>query len=101
MSTEIRPLYPVFQEAEPLPKRPSEDEFLAAQALGTGYATEFITVAEAAKIMAVSEMTVYRRLRSGVVKGTKIGRRYQVHEPSLREAMRPRDLSSEYKEQSR
>lgn len=113
--TQFRPLYPEFQAAEGALADPT---VLVNQSVDPdgGYhehevelkhvdggvrahlerlSSEYITPDEAARLLGVSRMTVYRRLKSGVLLGTKIGRRTLVHAPSLRAQMEPRDLSEE------
>lgn len=41
--------------------------------------TQFLTVAEVAKVMRVSKMTVYRLVHSGELHAVRVGRSFRVH----------------------
>ncbi|MBI3956617.1 MAG: excisionase family DNA-binding protein [Candidatus Kerfeldbacteria bacterium] len=41
-------------------------------------ATKFVSTTEAAKLMGVSRITVFKKIQSGVIKATKIGRNYAI-----------------------
>jgi excisionase family DNA binding protein len=44
---------------------------------------KFLTVAEAAAVMRVSKMTVYRLIRSGELEALRIGRSFRVPEQAV------------------
>ncbi|MFF0489621.1 helix-turn-helix domain-containing protein [Nocardia sp. NPDC003482] len=44
-----------------------------------GGGTQFLTVAEVAKLMRVSKMTVYRLVHSGELPAVRVGRSFRVH----------------------
>ncbi len=44
---------------------------------------DFLTVGEVARLMRVSNMTVYRLIRSGALKAVRVGNRYRVRESDV------------------
>lgn len=46
-------------------------------------ASEFLTVSEVARLMRVSNMTVYRLIRSGSLRAVRVGNRYRVKESDV------------------
>jgi excisionase family DNA binding protein len=56
----------------------------AGRATGNG-AVQFLTVAEVAKIMRVSKMTVYRLVHSGELPAVRVGKSFRVPEQSVHE----------------
>ncbi|WP_117208374.1 helix-turn-helix domain-containing protein [Allorhizocola rhizosphaerae] len=48
----------------------------------------FLTVAEVAKLMRVSKMTVYRLVHSGELTAVRVGRSFRVPEQAVREYLR-------------
>jgi len=46
-------------------------------------ALDFLTVGEVARLMRVSNMTVYRLIRSGALKAVRVGNRYRVREADV------------------
>ncbi len=44
---------------------------------------EFLTVSEVARLMRVSNMTVYRLIKSGALKAVQVGNRYRVKESDV------------------
>ena len=46
------------------------------------------TVAEAARYLRVHEQTVYSLLRSGRLKGVKVGREWRIHKEALDEYLK-------------
>lgn len=44
---------------------------------------DFLTVSEVARLMRVSNMTVYRLIRSGALGATRIGNRYRIRESDV------------------
>lgn len=50
--------------------------------------TEFMTVAEIAKVLRVSKMTVYRLVHNGELRSTKVGRSFRVPSAQVYEYMR-------------
>lgn len=49
---------------------------------------KFLTVAEVAKLMRVSKMTVYRLVHSGELTAVQIGRSYRVPEQAVHDYLR-------------
>ena len=49
---------------------------------------KFLTVAEVAKVMRVSKMTVYRLVHSGELPAVQIGRSFRVPEQAVHEYLR-------------
>ncbi|HVF12011.1 MAG TPA: helix-turn-helix domain-containing protein [Actinomycetota bacterium] len=45
--------------------------------------SEFLTVTEVARLMRVSNMTVYRLIRSGELRAVQLGNRYRVRETDV------------------
>lgn len=45
--------------------------------------SEFLTVTEVAKLMRVSNMTVYRLIKSGSLRAVQVGNRYRVRESDV------------------
>ncbi|HVE76595.1 MAG TPA: helix-turn-helix domain-containing protein [Actinomycetota bacterium] len=45
--------------------------------------SEFLTVSEVARLMRVSNMTVYRLIRSGSLRAVQVGNRYRVRESDV------------------
>jgi excisionase family DNA binding protein len=45
--------------------------------------SNFLTVGEVARLMRVSNMTVYRLIRSGALKAVRVGNRYRVRESDV------------------
>jgi excisionase family DNA binding protein len=45
--------------------------------------SDFLTVSEVARLMRVSNMTVYRLIRSGSLKAVQVGNRYRVREADV------------------
>jgi excisionase family DNA binding protein len=50
---------------------------------GQGIRSEFLTVSEVARLMRVSNMTVYRLIRSGDLQAVRIGNRYRLRESEV------------------
>jgi excisionase family DNA binding protein len=46
-------------------------------------ALDFLTVGEVARLMRVSNMTVYRLIRSGALEAVRVGNRYRVRETDV------------------
>ena len=44
---------------------------------------EFLTVSEVARLMRVSNMTVYRLIKSGALRAVQVGNRYRVKETDV------------------
>jgi excisionase family DNA binding protein len=44
---------------------------------------DFLTVGEVARLMRVSNMTVYRLIRSGALEALRVGNRYRVRESDV------------------
>lgn len=44
---------------------------------------EFLTVSEVARLMRVSNMTVYRLIRSGSLGAVRVGNRYRIRESEV------------------
>ncbi|MFY1634402.1 helix-turn-helix domain-containing protein [Solwaraspora sp. WMMB335] len=49
---------------------------------------KFLTVAEVAKVMRVSKMTVYRLVHSGELSAVRVGRSFRVPEHAVHEYLR-------------
>lgn len=47
--------------------------------------SEFLTVSEVARLMRVSNMTVYRLIRSGALKAVRVGNRYRLRESDVQQ----------------
>lgn len=45
--------------------------------------SDFLTVSEVARLMRVSDMTVYRLIKSGALKAVQVGRRYRVRQSDV------------------
>lgn len=45
---------------------------------------DFITIPQLAKIMGVSRITVYKKVKSGEIKSTRIGRNYAISKEFLK-----------------
>jgi excisionase family DNA binding protein len=45
--------------------------------------SEFLTVSEVAAMMRVSNMTVYRLIRSGALRAVRVGNRYRLKESDV------------------
>jgi excisionase family DNA binding protein len=60
-----------------LPKK--EGERMAREKQGF----QFLTVSEVAQLMRVSNMTVYRLIKSGALKAVQVGNRYRVKESDV------------------
>lgn len=45
--------------------------------------SEFLTVSEVARLMRVSDMTVYRLIKSGALRAVQVGRRYRVRQSDV------------------
>lgn len=56
-----------------------------ASCAGENAAPEFVTVSQACDMFSVSHPTVYKMIRSGVVKAVKIGRGTRVEMASIRQ----------------
>ena len=50
---------------------------------GSETGLDFLTVGEVARLMRVSNMTVYRLIRSGALKAVRVGNRYRVRESDV------------------
>lgn len=59
----------------------------------------FLTVAEVADAMRVSNMTVYRILRSGELPAVRVGRSYRVPEEALEDYLATHTVSPEQSDQ--
>jgi excisionase family DNA binding protein len=53
------------------------------RSLGRDTALDFLTVGEVARLMRVSNMTVYRLIRSGALRAVRVGSRYRVRESDV------------------
>lgn len=45
--------------------------------------SEFLTVSEVARLMRVSNMTVYRLIKGGSLKAVQVGNRYRIRESDV------------------
>jgi excisionase family DNA binding protein len=55
----------------------------------------FLTVAEVAKVMRVSKMTVYRLVHSGDMPAVQFGRSYRVPESAVQQYLRSASVEGE------
>jgi excisionase family DNA binding protein len=55
----------------------------------------FLTVAEVAKVMRVSKMTVYRLIHSGDMPAVQFGRSYRVPESAVQQYLRSASVEGE------
>jgi len=51
--------------------------------LVTGQISDFLTVSEVARLLRVSNMTVYRMIHSGELKAIQVGSRYRLRESDV------------------
>lgn len=56
--------------------------------MSTGTEQRLLTVREVADVMRVSNMTVYRLIRSGELVATRVGRSYRIWENDVRSYLR-------------
>ena len=68
-----------------MPTSPSSRAGVSEQALGD---VRFLTVAEVAKVMRVSKMTVYRLVHNGDLPAAQIGRSFRVPEQAVHDYLR-------------
>ena len=55
---------------------------------------EFLTVAEVAKQLRVSNMTVYRLIKAGEMRAVRIGRGYRLKEDDVRQYLQQRYMDA-------
>lgn len=55
---------------------------------------EFLTVAEVAKQLRVSNMTVYRLIKAGEMRAVRIGRGYRLKEDDVRSYLQQRYMDA-------
>jgi excisionase family DNA binding protein len=55
---------------------------------------EFLTVAEVAKQLRVSNMTVYRLIKAGEMRAVRIGRGYRLKEDDVRNYLQQRYMDA-------
>lgn len=53
--------------------------------LGNGYSNKLLTVNEVANILRVSNMTVYRLVKSGQIPAIRVGKNYRIKESDVNE----------------
>lgn len=73
------------EQVQPLPKstaQPKSDQAVPAQSSLIGK-VDFMTVAEVAKVMRVSKMTVYRLVHSGELPAVRVGRSFRVRQSAV------------------
>ncbi|MEO6956164.1 MAG: helix-turn-helix domain-containing protein [Antricoccus sp.] len=77
------------EQVQPLPKstaqpksQPKPDQAVPAQSSLIGK-VDFMTVAEVAKVMRVSKMTVYRLVHSGELPAVRVGRSFRVRQSAV------------------
>lgn len=72
---------------------------VVAQAPATSHGVEvevrYFTVAEAARMLGVSRMTMYRKIHAGIVRANKVGRKLRVFAPDIEKMSKPVYLSNE------
>lgn len=61
---------------------------MASSTSGDMSDVKFLTVAEVAKVMRVSKMTVYRLVHSGELPAVRVGRSFRVPEDTVNEYLR-------------
>ncbi|HSH60181.1 MAG TPA: helix-turn-helix domain-containing protein [Acidimicrobiales bacterium] len=61
---------------------------MSEAALSTETEQHLLTVAEVAEVMRVSNMTVYRLIRSGELLATRVGRSYRIWEDDVHSYLR-------------
>ncbi len=65
-------------------------------ASGSNFAdVRFLTVAEVAKVMRVSKMTVYRLVHSGEMPAVQFGRSYRVPESAVQQYLKSASVEGE------
>ena len=55
---------------------------------------EFLTVAEVAKQLRVSNMTVYRLIKAGEMRAVRVGRGYRLKEDDVRQYLQQRYMDA-------
>lgn len=53
--------------------------------LGNGFSNKLLTVNEVANILRVSNMTVYRLVKSGQIPAIRVGKNYRIKESDVNE----------------
>ena len=56
--------------------------------------TDFVTVAEVARALRVSNMTVYRLVNSGQLPAVRVGRSYRIREDAVRRYLQLRYMDT-------
>ena len=51
--------------------------------MGRGFGESLLTVAEVAKVMRVSNMTVYRLIKSGQLSAIRVGKNYRIRRADM------------------
>jgi excisionase family DNA binding protein len=51
--------------------------------VGRGFGESLLTVAEVAKVMRVSNMTVYRLIKSGQLSAIRVGKNYRIRRADM------------------
>ncbi len=65
-----------------------------AEPTSTAPMGEFLTVAEVAKQLRVSNMTVYRLIKAGEMRAVRIGRGYRLKEDDVRSYLQQRYMDA-------
>ena len=65
-----------------------------AESNSTSAMGEFLTVAEVAKQLRVSNMTVYRLIKAGEMRAVRIGRGYRLKEDDVRQYLQQRYMDA-------
>jgi len=65
-----------------------------AEPTSTSPMGEFLTVAEVAKQLRVSNMTVYRLIKAGEMRAVRIGRGYRLKEDDVRNYLQQRYMDA-------
>ena len=56
--------------------------------------TDFLTVTEVARVLRVSNMTVYRLVNSGQLPAVRVGRSYRIREDDVRRYLQSRYMDT-------
>lgn len=57
--------------------------------------TRYMSVAEAARVLGLSRMTMYRKIHGGQVRANRVGRKLRVFRPDIEKMSEPVYLSAE------
>lgn len=57
--------------------------------------TRYMSVAEAARVLGLSRMTMYRKIHANQVRANRVGRKLRVFAPDIEKMSKPAYLSAE------